>query len=186
MRIHRAITICLATLGVLAGSFGLSATAAFGFFGHPYLSQFTEAPDGAPVPGSIENPRGLAIGPSGDLLIVDTYKDLIDVFNPANEFQTQVQGLLYNPEDVAFDGATGDLYTTQEGGEVIVSKPLGAGGYTQLSHWNKVNTYGVAVDNSTSALDPRAGDVYVEKAEVVGVEPSGQYKYKYTIDVLKA
>ena len=68
------------------------------------------------------------------------------------------------------DEATGDVYVAEAASnDVAVFKPDAAGGYGLLADWTGAATpesgfgeaAGVAVNNSTSASDPHAGDVYV-------------------------
>ena len=91
----------------------------------------------------------------------------MDVFSSSGLFEAQL-GEGVEGSGVAVDEASGDVYVSA-GSAVDVFKPDGSGGYELLSEWSGAGTpagefgeaAGVAVDNSSSASDPHAGDVYV-------------------------
>jgi hypothetical protein len=173
MRIHRAITIGLTSIGLLAGSLALSDTAALGFIGHEYLSQITEAPPGSPV----QRPTDLAFDGNGDVFFADEFGggQALDEFNSSNVFQAQVIGPI-NIRGVAVSTVSGDIYLEHNivsADHLSVMKPNGKGGYENLSSWTGANSklgsfseyLYPAVDDSTSPSDPHAGDVYVLSTE---------------------
>jgi hypothetical protein len=167
-RLGRAVLLALT---LAAGVISLSGPSAFGFFGHTLISQITQA-EGSPI----SQPWGLAFDASGNLFVAGS--EQTDVFDAANTFQGSLgagteENRGYGGHNVAVDRATGDVYVAETGiGRVFVFKPAGAGKYILLSTWEGHNTPGgtfgggsdyvsVAIDNSTSASDPHAGDVYV-------------------------
>lgn len=185
-------TIVLAFV-VTVGVVSLSGTSAFAFFGHPYVSQLTEAPEVAPVPGPFASPWSLAFDSTGDLFLADPSNSIVDVFDSSNAFKTQAgSGFLSGgyTRGVAVDDATGDIYVGDSNhSEVFVMKPDGKGGYEGLSPaWtgtnSKAGTFGggccyvyTAVDNSTSPSDEHKGDVYVlstqNAVDIFKPKPSG-------------
>jgi hypothetical protein len=155
----------LAVLGVLVGSFALPGATAFGGIVHPYT--------GHQLTGFKVEPGGVAFDSVGNLYVIDPVANAVDVYNPAGEPQPKIGAgeLLGESEyrSVAVDRATGDVLVAGNG-FVKAFKPTGEGHYESSAQWNGVNTpsgsyFGkpmtVAIDNSTSASDPRKGDVYV-------------------------
>ena len=110
---------------------------------------------------------------TGDLFVADRGHGVVDVFGPSGSFLTHF-GDYVEANGLAVDEATGDVYLTEPFEDaVLVYKPDGSGGYALLGRWSGAGTpsghfgevTGVAVDNSTSAWDPAAGDVYVADTE---------------------
>ncbi len=134
--------------------------------GHRYLSSVSDAPPGTPL----AEPGATAVNhASGDVFVAEPTAGVVDVFDAAGVYQTQLgEGL--EALGVAVDEASGEVYVADGFGDVIdVFKPTGSGGYELLSEWSGAGTSdnefgevaGVAFDNSTSASDPDAGDVYL-------------------------
>jgi hypothetical protein len=152
---------------------------------HRYIKQLT----GITTPAKgFARPWGLALDPSGNLLVADTGHSVVDMFNQASEYTTQLGSPLLFSEyarSVAIDDTTGDVYVADSGkDEVQVFKPIGPGKYEHIATWTGAKTelkefrgeLHVAVDNSSGK---RKGDVYVmnARAEVINVfepNPSGE------------
>lgn len=160
-----ALVVVLATVGL-----ALSATSTLGFQAHPLLSQITQTTAGSPL----TQPWGLTFDSAGDLFVGAAGQGQIDEFDSANAFQGAIgNGALSSqyPRSVAVDRATGDVYVADSQFDaVLVFKSAGGGAYTLLSTWHgtasALGGFGggyvsVAIDNSPSASDPHAGDVYV-------------------------
>jgi hypothetical protein len=161
-------------------------------FTRPFVRQLTEVPAGAPVPGPLDEPRGVAVNPaSGDVLLTSAYPELtlaplasptIDRFDDGGSYVSQITGEGHFPgvlegNGLAVDGSTGDLYVGGEtvngfqGGSVDVFDSSG----TFFSEWVfPKDVSGLAVDNSTEAGDPTAGDVYIaQEGSIQLLSPSG-------------
>jgi hypothetical protein len=170
---------------------------------HDYLSRLTEVPFGAPVSGSFSEPAGLAVDSGGDVYVGDPGNGVIDEFGPPSELSfvsqllaPEVEGARAEPGgSVAVNDATGEAYAADsETGVVYV---FGIAGEL-LSSWDGKGTPGrsfgvegvnVAVDNSTSASDPAAGDVFVSDREHAAVEllrPEADGKETYLARLTKA
>ncbi len=170
MIFHKLYRAVLLVLLVATGAASLSAAPALSFVSHPLVSQIKQSTAGTPL----ALPWGVTLDSSGNLFLAEAGPGQIDEFNSANVFQGAIgAGTVshYYTRSVAVDRATGDIYVGDASGEkVYVFKPAGPGQYTLLSTWNGAksasgsfgNGYvSVAIDNSTSASDPHAGDVYV-------------------------
>ena len=164
-RSHARILALGASLCVLL----LAAAPARGATGHAFLSTLSEAPTGT----ALVTPAAVAVDrASGQVFVADPGAGVVDVFGSSSGYQTQFgQGL--EATGVAVDEASGEVYVAEAGEDVVsVFEPDGEGGYAQLSKWVGAGTpegafgevTGVAVDNSTSATDPHAGDVFVADA----------------------
>ena len=138
--------------------------------GHKFLSSLSEAPVGA----ALSEPGAVAVDhASGDVFVGDPGAGVVDVFSPKGAYLTQFgEGL--EPVALAVDEVSGDVYVAEPVADgVLVFKPDDAGGYEQLSEWSGAavaggefgEVAGVAIDNSTSAGDPSAGDVLVVDRE---------------------
>ena len=150
---------------------------ASGAVGHRFLSRLTEAPAGT----VLSAPAAVAADhASGDLFVGDPGAGVVDVFNSSGAYVTQF-GEGIEPIAVAVDETSGDVYVAEPVSDgVLVFEPNGTGGYEQLSEWSGATVQGgefgevggVAVDNSTSAGDPSAGDVLVldRESRAEGVE----------------
>jgi hypothetical protein len=142
--------------------------------GHGFVAALTEAPAGTPI----SEPVAVAVDHStGDTFVADAGGGEVDVFTAGGSYVTQFGEELV-PSGVAVDEASGDVYLTS-GDVVVVFKPTGTGAYELLSRWSGGTTpeegfggevAGVAFDNSTSASDPHAGDVFVVDAGTNSVD----------------
>jgi hypothetical protein len=133
------------------------SSAALGFFIHPYLSRIAEA-NGGPL----EQPLQLTFDASGNLLVPDATRNVVDLFDSSDVFAGQlgVGGFVgEEPRSVSVNEATGDVYVGA-GGKVDVFKPEGVGKYKLLqeSEVGGLSFIYVAVNNSSG---PHRGDVYV-------------------------
>jgi hypothetical protein len=145
----------------------LSVPSAVAATGHRFVSSVGEAPLGT----ALKEPGAVAVEQSsGRVFLADPGGGVVDVLNSAGAYETQFgEGL--GPSGVAVDEETHDVYVAS-GNLVDVFKPNGAGGYELLSEWSGAGlpgkefgeVRGVAVDNSKSASDPSAGDLYVVDA----------------------
>jgi phosphodiesterase/alkaline phosphatase D-like protein/DNA-binding beta-propeller fold protein YncE len=145
----------------------VSCASAVADTGHEYVTRLGEAPPGTPV----SEPTAIAIDQAtGESFVADEGTGMVDVFGASGAYVGQFgEGL--EASGVAVDEASGDVYVSAQS-VVDVFKPNSSGGYELLSEWTGANTpdalfgevAGVAVDNSTSASDPHAGDVYVVDA----------------------
>ena len=71
---------------------------------------------GSKTPAGSMEPRGVAIGPNGDVYVSDFPHSVIDVFSPSGEYLTQiVSAEVERPRALAVDGS-GDLYVAATGG----------------------------------------------------------------------
>ena len=150
---------------------------ASGAVGHQFLSRLTEAPAGT----ALSAPAAVAVDhASGDVFVGDPGAGVVDVFSSTGAYVTQF-GEGIEPVAVAVDETSGDVYVAEPVSDgVLVFEPNGTGGYEQLSEWSGATVQGgefgevagVAVDNSTSAGDPSAGDVLVldRESRAEGVE----------------
>jgi DNA-binding beta-propeller fold protein YncE len=150
-----------ALLAVGAFALALTGAPAQAATGHLFLSQLTEAPPGTPL----QEPQGAAVDGEGNVFVVDSVADRIDVYQPSGAFKTQFgQGVLAGDvRGVAVDNSTGFVYVADTGlDEVDVFKPNGSGGYQLLSRWNGAGTpskhFGQVVG---VAVNASAGKVYV-------------------------
>jgi phosphodiesterase/alkaline phosphatase D-like protein len=147
----------------------LGASRAQAATGHKFLDGLTEAPGGS----KIGEPDAVAVEQSsGRVFVADRGRGVVDVFSAAGGYESQFGAGALFPVGVAVDELTHDVYVA-EGFGVGVFKPDGKGGYGLLSEWTGANApheageegFGelsaVAIDNSTSASDPHAGDVYL-------------------------
>jgi hypothetical protein len=187
----------------MSAALALSSAAARAATAHDYLSRLTEVPFGAPVSGPFSGPAGVAVDSGGEVYVGDPGNGVIDEFGAPSEssFGSQLLG----PEvegaraeagsSVAVNDATGEVYAADsETGVVYV---YGAAGEL-LSSWDGKGTPGksfgeegvnVAVDNSTSASDPAAGDVFLSDREHAAVEllrPEADGKESYLARLTKA
>jgi sugar lactone lactonase YvrE len=123
-------------------------------------------------------------GASGRVFVAEPATGAIDVFSAGGSFETQF-GENLQPTAVAVDEETRDVYVASEE-KVAVFEPTGSGTYELLSQWTGAGTPsqefgqvgGVAIDNSSNAEDPHAGDVYVASAtddlvDVLKPQPAG-------------
>ncbi len=160
---------------VLVSVFVLGVASAVAATGHGFLSGLSEAPVGT----ALGEPVAVAVDhASGDVFVGDPAAGVVDVFSSTGSYVTRFgEGL--EPVAVAVDEATGVVYVAEPASDsVLVFKPNGAGGYESLSEWSGAavaggefgEVGGVAVDNSTSAVDPSAGDVFVVDRENSAVE----------------
>jgi DNA-binding beta-propeller fold protein YncE len=105
---------------------------------------------------------GVAVDPaSGDVYIADTVHQVVDKFDAAGAYLSQITGFSY-PTSLAVDASTGDLYIVDlETDEVKKYDPTSAS-LTTFTTGTPSGSFGaaykVAVDNSTGAS---AGDVYI-------------------------
>ncbi len=163
----RARAVGLAGVLVAAAVFGLLVicAAASADVGHPFAARLTEAPPGT----ALSEPVAVAVDHvTGDVFVGDAETEVVDVFAATGAYVTQFgEGL--EASGVAVDEASGDVLVSS-GSVVAVFRPTGSGSYELVSEWSGVSTpagsfgaevSGVAVDDSTSASDPHAGDVYV-------------------------
>jgi Divergent InlB B-repeat domain/Collagen triple helix repeat (20 copies) len=145
----------------LAAAATLGATSAGAEVTHPFLTSITEA-NGEPL----VQPWGMVVDSSGNLLLADARKRVIDKFDATNSLTSQFPtGKLpaFFVRSVAVDNATGDVYVGESGEEeVFVFKPKGGGEYELIQQFKVGGYVYVAVDNSNSA---RKGDVYVISAQ---------------------
>jgi hypothetical protein len=156
-----ACLVLAAVIELLAGG-----SSAFAATGHQFSTSISEAPPGT----ALSQPGAVAIERlSGKLFVADPGKGVVDVFSSTGAFQTRF-GQGAEPAGVAVDEVSGDVYVAEPFEHVVrVFRPDGKGGYVELSQWLGLGTpeggfgevTGVAVDNSKSASDPHAGDVYV-------------------------
>jgi hypothetical protein len=192
MGARRLVFAMLVSVCVLVGGFAFGGVAARAAFEHHYLSQLTEVPasSGVPVTGPFAHPWGLTFDSSGDLYVADNGSSVVDEFDSAGSFVSQLgNGLLDGfGRSVAVNDASGEVYVA-DSGPVAVDAFSSAGAH--LETWSGADTpsgsFGrgyvhVAVDNSTSLSDPAAGDVYVADSQhgVVDVfrpEAGGKEKY---------
>jgi hypothetical protein len=138
--------------------------------GHPFLSSFGEVSLGVSLvePGVVVVERS-----SGRVFVADPGAGVVDVFSSSGVFESQF-GEDLEVTGLAVDEATHDVFLASED-EVLVFAPDGSGGYgpEPVAEWSGAQTAegefgevtGVAVDNSKSAGDPAAGDVYVVDSE---------------------
>jgi hypothetical protein len=128
-----------------------------------YLAQF----DGSEAPtGQLSGPAGIAVDNSkgatgGDVYVIDAGHDVIDVFDAAGKYLTQITGpstpFERVPNGVAVDGS-GDVWATVGGGidEVYEFSPGGVGLVSQFKTEDEPRS-GIAVDPSGGS----SGLVYV-------------------------
>jgi DNA-binding beta-propeller fold protein YncE len=160
------LAVVCSLFGVVCGCLwgGAPALAATG---HEFVSEMREAPVGS----ALEEPGAVAVDrASGRVFVADRGRGVVDVFSSTGEYVAQFGEGVLEAQAVAVDEASGDVYVAEPSGDVIdVFKPDGTGGYELLCEWVGVGAPGgefgevaaVAVDNSSSASDPSAGDVYV-------------------------
>ncbi len=149
-----------------------------------FLSSLSEAPPGT----ALKEPGAAAVeASSGRVFVAEPGEGVVDVFSSVGAYEGQFGGGALGAVAVAVDEETHDVYVAEAFGDVVdVFKPHGSGGYELLSEWSGVNApggefgevAGVAVDNSKSATDPAAGDVYVVDAsnnavDVFAPKPQG-------------
>ena len=149
---------------------GLADASAWAAVGHKFLSSLSEAPIGT----KLEEPGAVAVDHTiGDVFVADPGSGAVDVFSSTGAYLTRF-GESLEPDALAVDEASGDVYVAEPVADVVlVFKPDGSGGYGLVSEWSGEGmpdkkfgeVLGVAVDNSTSASDPSAGDVYVVDRE---------------------
>ncbi len=142
--------------------------------GHEFVSSLSEAPAGS----ALKEPGAVAVDhASGDVFVADPGRGVVDVFSSSGAYVAQFGGGVLEAQSVAVDESSGDVYVAEPfANAVLVFRPDGSGGYALLSEWIGEGTpgggfgevAGVAVDNSKSASDPSAGDVYVVDRERVG------------------
>lgn len=154
--------LALALFGLVVG-----VAPAVGAVGHGFLSSLSEAPMGT----RMSEPASLVVDhATGDLFVCDPGLGVIDVFGSSGGFVSQFgEGL--EGAAIAVDEADGYVYVANVAeDDVAVFKPDESAGYELLSEWSGENrpddeafneVVGVAVDNSGSASDSAAGDVYV-------------------------
>ena len=163
------VGVVLVALALLVWALLVSTAIAHAATGHRFLAQLTEAPGGT----SIVEPDALTVErSSGRLFVADGSRGEVDVFSSTGAYETQFGSGSLFASAVAVDEQTGEVYVATGLG-VEVYKRDGASGYELLSEWSGANAphepgeggfgevTGVAVDNSKSASDPHAGDVYV-------------------------
>ncbi|HWF32704.1 MAG TPA: hypothetical protein VG188_09120 [Solirubrobacteraceae bacterium] len=125
------------------------------------MTSITEA-NGEPL----VQPWGMAVDSSGNLLVADARKRLIDQFDATDSFTSWFPtGKLpaFFVRSVAVNDTTGVVYVGESGSEeVFVFKPKGGGEYELIQQFKIGGYVYVAVDNSNSA---RKGDVYVISAQ---------------------
>jgi DNA-binding beta-propeller fold protein YncE len=151
--------------------------------GHELLSRIIGGPSGA----ALEEPGAIAVDhASGEVFVADRARGVVDVFSSSGEYLSSLAENL-EAQAIAVDEASGDVYVAEPLEDVVlVFKPDGSHAYALLSRWSGQGTpgggfgevMGVAVDNSTSAADPSAGDVYVVDAE----DPASEHG---AVDVFK-
>ncbi len=104
---------------------------------------------------------------------------MVDVFSSSGAYLTRFGGGV-EAAAIAVDEASGMVFVAEPfEGVVLAFSPDGSGGYVLAARWTGANepsgsfgegeVLGVAVDNSTSASDPSAGDVYVLDSEGVAL-----------------
>jgi hypothetical protein len=125
-------------------------------------SSLSECDSSAPgVPGGFGYLTGAVVDPtSGDLYVSDQGNAVVDKFNSAGVYQSQITGIEY-PGQLAVDKATGDLYIADAGdGTVKRFDPV----TSSLTTFATGGSGGVSVDNSSGAS---AGDVYLGQNGVI-------------------
>ena len=179
-----AVAACcaLAALASLALAAGAQAAT-----GHQFVSAIGEAPVGRPL----EQPGAVAVDhATGDVFVANPGRGVVDVLSASGGYLTSF-GQALEASAIAVDEASGDVYVTEPFQQVVrVFKPDGSGGYGLLSSWTGADNpngsfgeselTGIAVDNSTSASDPSAGDVYVVETEDPVSEHGAVYVFKPT------
>jgi DNA-binding beta-propeller fold protein YncE len=138
--------------------------------GHELLLRITEGPSGV----ALDEPGAVAVDhASGEVFVADRARGVVDVFSSSGQYLSTL-GEDLEAQAIAVDEASGDVYVAEPLEDVVlIFKPDGPHAYSLLSRWSGSGTpdggFGevtsVAVDNSTSAADPSAGDVYVVDAE---------------------
>jgi hypothetical protein len=123
-------------------------------------SSLSECDSSAPgVPGGFSTDlHGAVVDPkSGDLYVSDQPNEIVDKFNSAGVYQSQITGLL--PGSLAVDNATGDLYIADVGDHTVKRfDPITSSLTVFATFATGTPGGGVSVDNSSGAS---AGDVYV-------------------------
>ncbi|MGH2854496.1 MAG: NHL repeat-containing protein, partial [Solirubrobacteraceae bacterium] len=156
MRVRRAVTVGLCSVGLLAGGMVFSSAPALGFFVHPYLSKIAEANGSA-----LGQPWQLTFDSGGNLLVPDAAGSVVDLFNSSDVFTGQLSFTGSFLRSVVV-GATGDVYVGEiKSGQGIVDvlKPEGGGKYKLLQEKELVaGVEYLAIDNSSG---PHRGEVYV-------------------------
>ncbi len=149
---------------------------ALGETGREFLSGWSQAPVGT----ALGEPDAEAVDrATGEVFVADRARGVVDVFGSSGAYQTSFGEGVLEARALAVDEATGDVYAAESFNDtVVVFAPQAWGGYVLLSQWSGTNApgkrfgdlTGVAVDNSTSASDPAAGDVYVLEGEAPASE----------------
>lgn len=181
----------LATLALAAAALALSSAPALALFQHPYLSQLT----------GFGNPTAVTVGTAGDVYIADSASQVVDRFDatgkPASFTASEpyVEGSRLTgtssgpfelPQGVAVNEATGEIYVS-DGGRQVVDVFSASGTYlSQLTgtppsapvSGSFQDPAGLAVDQTTGDLyvtDPRSGvvDVFNASGEYVSQFGSG-------------
>jgi len=172
----------------------------FNAAGEPVSFEATGTPelDGGSTPkGSFSTPAYIAVGPNGDIYVVNLGEPVIDVFNAKGEYVPQApggfvapsfEGGTYDPVGVGVDQENGDVYVSdrQDGGIVDVFEadgtfvrqfPTGAGGSDSVA----VNSSGdVYVDNENAsvteftATGAPLGTLDAVAPQAVAVDPANQ------------
>jgi hypothetical protein len=141
---------------VLVVASALGAASAGAALTHPFLTSITEANESPLV-----QPWGMTVDSSGNLLLADARKRLIDEFDASNKFTNTIGAGKFSGffvRSVAVNDTTGVVYVGESGSEeVFVFKPKGGGEYELIQQVKVGGWVYVAVDNSSSA---RSGDVY--------------------------
>lgn len=122
-------------------------------------SSLSECDSSAPgVPGGFGFLTGAVVDPkSGDLYVSDQSNEVVDKFNSAGVYQSQITGLL--PGSLAVDNATGDLYIADIGDHTVKRfDPITSSLTVFATFATGTPNGGVSLDNSSGAS---AGDVYV-------------------------
>jgi DNA-binding beta-propeller fold protein YncE len=149
---------------------------ALGETGREFVSNWSQAPVGT----ALGEPGAVAVDhATGEVFVADRTRGLVDVLSSSGIYQTSFGEGVLEARALAVDEATGDVYAAESFSDaVVVYAPDALGGYVLLSQWSGVNApgkrfgdvTGIAFDNSTSASDPAAGNVYVVEGETPGSE----------------
>ena len=151
-------------------------------FTRPFVRQLTEAPLTAPVPGPLIEPYGVAVAGNGDVYVTSDISgintglnhragaEVVDQFDKNGNYLSQITDEAHFPQElygngIAVDSLTGNLYLggKKESSSAASSVDTfdGSGAFSsELDEFSGVIS-SVAIDNSTEAGDPNAGDVYV-------------------------
>jgi DNA-binding beta-propeller fold protein YncE len=183
----------LATLALAAAALALSSAPALALSQHPYLSQLT----------GFGNPTAVTVGTAGDLYVADSASHVVDRFDatgtPASftASESYVEGSRLTgtpsgpfelPQGVAVNEATGDIYVS-DGGSQVVDVFSASGAYLSQLTGTPLSApvSGSFQDPAGLAVDQTTGDLYVTDPHsgVVDVfNASGAYVSQFGSGVL--